>query len=48
VAAVDGGLKACNGEVIASGEAYESKSAAKDGIESVRRNATDATVIDVD
>jgi uncharacterized protein YegP (UPF0339 family) len=41
-------LKAGNGEIIASGEAYESKAAAKAGVESVRRNAADATVEDLD
>jgi uncharacterized protein YegP (UPF0339 family) len=41
-------LKDSNGEVIASGEAYESKSAAKDGIASVRLNAADAEVVEVE
>ena len=39
-------LKAGNGEVIAVGEAYETKSAAANGIDSVKRNAADATVDD--
>jgi uncharacterized protein YegP (UPF0339 family) len=39
-------LKAGNGEIIAVSEAYESKAGANDGIESVRRNAHDATVDD--
>ena len=39
-------LKAGNGEIIAVGEAYESKAAAKKGIDSVMRNATDAKVVD--
>lgn len=39
-------LKAGNGEIIAVGEAYESKAAAKKGIESVKRNAADAEVND--
>jgi uncharacterized protein YegP (UPF0339 family) len=39
-------LKASNGQVIASSEAYESKSAALNGIESVRKNAPDATVVE--
>ena len=39
-------LKAGNGEIIATGEAYESKAGALDGIESIRRNAQDATVDD--
>ena len=32
-------LKAANGEIIASSEAYESKASAKKGIESVKNNA---------
>ena len=40
-------LKAGNGEVIAVGEAYESKSAALNGIESVKKNAPDADVVEV-
>jgi uncharacterized protein YegP (UPF0339 family) len=39
-------LKAGNGEIIATGEAYESKSSALNGIDSVRRNAPDATLDD--
>ena len=39
-------LKAANGQIIAVGEAYESKAAAKNGIESVKKNAADAAVID--
>ena len=39
-------LKARNGEIIAVGEAYESKAAAKKGIASVVRNAADAEVVD--
>jgi uncharacterized protein YegP (UPF0339 family) len=39
-------LKASNGQVIASSEAYESKSAALNGIESVRKNAPDATLVE--
>lgn len=39
-------LKAANGEIIASGEAYESKSGALNGIDSIRRNASDATLVD--
>ena len=35
-------LKASNGQVIAVGEAYESKASALNGIESVRKNAGDA------
>lgn len=39
-------LKAGNGEIIAVGEAYESKSGALNGIESVKKNAVDAAVVD--
>jgi uncharacterized protein YegP (UPF0339 family) len=40
------GLKASNGQVIASSEGYESKAAAINGIESVRKNAPDAPVVE--
>jgi uncharacterized protein len=40
-------LKAGNGEIIAVSEAYESKASAKNGIESVKKNAADAAVIDL-
>jgi uncharacterized protein YegP (UPF0339 family) len=39
-------LKAANGEVIASSEAYESKASAQNGIQSVKANAADAAVDD--
>ena len=39
-------LKAGNGEIIAQSEGYTSKDGAKNGIESVRKNAADATVVD--
>ena len=39
-------LKAGNGEIIAVGEAYESKASALGGIDSVKLNAADATIID--
>jgi uncharacterized protein YegP (UPF0339 family) len=39
-------LVATNGQVIATSERYESKSAALNGIESVKKNAPDATVVD--
>lgn len=41
-------LKAGNGEVIATGQGYSSKASALNGIDSVRRNATDAEVVEVD
>ena len=39
-------LKAGNGQIIAVGEAYESKAAAQKGIDSVKRNAGEADVVD--
>ena len=39
-------LHAANGQVIATSQHYESKESALHGIESVRRNATDAAVED--
>jgi uncharacterized protein len=39
-------LVAGNGEIIASSEGYTTKAAAEKGIESVRRNAPDATIDD--
>ncbi|GAA2904691.1 uncharacterized protein YegP (UPF0339 family) [Microbacterium keratanolyticum] len=41
-------LKAGNGEVIATGQGYASKAGALNGIDSVRRNAADAEVIEVE
>ncbi len=40
-------LKAPNGEVIATGEAYESKQSCIKGIDSIRKNAADAEVKDM-
>ena len=39
-------LKAGNGETIAQSETYTTKAAAKNGIESVKKNAGDADVDD--
>ena len=39
-------LKAANGEIIATSEAYERKSSALNGIESVRKNAPIAEIDD--
>ena len=39
-------LVAGNGQVIATSETYNSKESAKEGIESVRKNAPDAPVDD--
>lgn len=40
-------LKAGNGEIVATGEAYTTKSAAVKGTESVQRAAAEATVVDL-
>lgn len=40
-------LKAGNGEIIATSEMYESKASAENGIESVRKNAPVAEVVDL-
>jgi uncharacterized protein YegP (UPF0339 family) len=40
-------LKAGNGEIIATSEMYTTKAAAQNGIESVRKNATEAKIIDL-
>lgn len=40
-------LKASNGEVVAVGEAYETKAAAIKGTDAVQRAAADATVSDL-
>jgi len=39
-------LKAGNGEIIATSEAYKSKAGCKNGIESVMKNAPTAKVVD--
>ncbi len=39
-------LIAPNGEIIAIGEAYESKAGCKKGIESVKKNAPKAEIVD--
>lgn len=40
-------LKSGNGEIIAVGEAYESKTSAMHGIESIRSNAEAASLVDL-
>ena len=40
-------LKAANGEIIATSEGYESEASCKNGIESVKKNATIAEVVKV-
>ena len=39
-------LKAGNGEIIATSEQYTTKAACKNGIESVRKNAPNAEIVD--
>ncbi|MET0811791.1 MAG: YegP family protein [Microbacterium sp.] len=41
-------LTASNGQVIATSQGYSSKASALKGIESVRRNAPDAAVVEAD
>jgi len=41
-------LKASNGEIIATSEAYESEASCKNGIESVKKNAPIAEVVEVE
>lgn len=41
-------LKAANGQVIASSEGYKTKASALNGIESIRKNAADASVVEVE
>ncbi|HDP81210.1 MAG TPA: DUF1508 domain-containing protein [Spirochaetes bacterium] len=41
-------LKAANGEVIAVGEAYSSKQACVNGVESVKKNVADAEIVELD
>lgn len=41
-------LKASNGQVVAVGEAYETKAAAKNGCEAVQNAAAGASVVETD
>lgn len=40
-------LKAPNGQIIAASEAYNSKTSAKNGIESIKKNAATAEVVEL-
>ena len=40
-------LKASNGQILASGESYKTKAGVLNGIASIKRNAPDATIVDV-
>ena len=39
-------LKATNGQIIATGESYKDVSGCKNGIESIKKNAPDAEIVD--
>jgi uncharacterized protein YegP (UPF0339 family) len=39
-------LKASNGQIIATGQGYKSKASCLNGIESVKKNAPEADVVD--
>ena len=41
-------LKAGNGQIIAVGEAYESKESCMNGIDSIKKNAADAPIVEVE
>ena len=41
-------LKASNGQVIAASQGYSSKASALNGIESVKTNAADAPIIEIE
>ncbi len=41
-------LKARNGEIIATGEGYKAKASCKKGIDSIKRNAPEAPVVNVE
>ncbi len=41
-------LKATNGQIIASGQGYKSKAACLNGIESVKKNAPEAEVVETE
>lgn len=41
-------LKATNGEIIATGEGYKAKAGCMNGIESIKKNAPDAEIVEAD
>lgn len=41
-------LKAANGQVIATGEGYKTKASCMNGIESIKKNAPEAQVVEVE
>ncbi len=40
-------LKAANGEIIASGEGYKQKAGCLNGIESIKKNAPEAEIVEL-
>ncbi|WP_440953771.1 YegP family protein [Methanococcoides sp. FTZ1] len=41
-------LKARNGEIIATGQSYSTKAACMNGIQSIKKNAADAEIIEIE
>ena len=41
-------LKASNGQVIATGEGYKTKASCMNGIESIKKNAPEAKIVEVE
>jgi len=41
-------LKAGNGEIIATGEGYKNKQGCLNGIESIKKNAPEAEIVEID
>ncbi|MGM0771642.1 MAG: YegP family protein [Halobacteriota archaeon] len=41
-------LKARNGEIIATGQGYSTKAACIKGIESIKKNAVDAEIVEIE
>lgn len=41
-------LKAKNGQIIATGEGYKAKASCKNGIESIKKNAVDAKIVEAE
>lgn len=41
-------LKAANGQIIATGQGYKSKAACLKGVESVKKNAPDADIVETE
>jgi len=41
-------LKASNGQIIATGQSYKTKKSCLNGIESIKKNAIDANIVELD